>query len=140
MTVHGLIIRYALFAIIAIIANLATQRVILSQGDRIDIFVIAVGAGTLIGLITKFLLDKYWIFYDKSNGAKSYGKKFILYSVTGLITTMIFWGMETTFWLIWETDMMREIGAIIGLSIGYLVKYKLDSRFVFYNRPLQIAS
>ncbi|MEL6702576.1 MAG: GtrA family protein, partial [Pseudomonadota bacterium] len=49
-------------------------------------------------------------------------------------TTMIFWGTETAFWLIWDTDIMRELGAVIGLSIGYVVKYNLDRRFVFTDR------
>jgi putative flippase GtrA len=44
---------------------------------------------------------------------------------------LIFWGTETVFWLTWKTDAMREIGAIIGLSIGYFVKYHLDKRYVF---------
>jgi hypothetical protein len=26
---------------------------------------------------------------------------------------------------------MRELGAVIGLTIGYVVKYELDRRFVF---------
>ena len=29
--------------------------------------------------------------------------------------------------------MMRELGAVLGLSVGYVVKYFLDRRFVFQN-------
>ena len=32
---------------------------------------------------------------------------------------------------------MRDLGAIIGLCIGYLVKYNLDYRFVFTDARLQ---
>ena len=58
----------------------------------------------------------------------------------GLITTAIFWGMETTFWLIWHTDMMRELGAILGLTIGYVVKYHLDRRYVFTDQQLGMTA
>jgi putative flippase GtrA len=48
-----------------------------------------------------------------------------------VITTLIFWGTETLFWLTWGTDLMRETGAVIGLAVGYVIKYNLDKRFVF---------
>ena len=54
----------------------------------------------------------------------------------GVATTAIFWGMEYTFWTIWQTDLMRETGAIIGLAIGYVTKYQLDKRFVFTDSAL----
>jgi putative flippase GtrA len=52
----------------------------------------------------------------------------------GLVTTAIFWGTETLFWWLWHTDAMRELGAVIGLTIGYVTKYQLDKRFVFAPR------
>ena len=67
----------------------------------------AVAAGTLVGLVVKYLLDKRWIFADTSTGVKAHGKKFSLYTAMGLVTTAIFWGTETAFWLMWQTDAMR---------------------------------
>jgi putative flippase GtrA len=131
-----LVLRYGLFAVIATIANLAVQRLVLLGGDTTILFMAAVGAGTIVGLIIKYILDKRWIFMDTDTGAAAHGKKFGLYTVMGLATTAIFWGMETAFWLIWQTDLMREVGAIIGLSIGYVVKYNLDRRFVFTDATL----
>ena len=55
---------------------------------------------------------------------------FIRYSILGVFTTIIFWVIDL-FWLIWETEHMREFGAIIGLSIGYVLKYNLDKKYVF---------
>jgi putative flippase GtrA len=49
----------------------------------------------------------------------------------GVVTTAIFWVAETAFWLTWGTDLAREAGAVIGLSIGYVTKYLLDRRYVF---------
>ncbi len=52
----------------------------------------------------------------------------------GIFSTLIFWSTETIFWLIWGTNNMREIGALIGLSLGYVIKYNLDRRFVFNKK------
>ncbi|MEO9781885.1 MAG: GtrA family protein [Sedimentitalea sp.] len=138
MTLGALALRYGFFAVIATVANLMTQRVVLMAGEDMWVFVVAMGAGTLVGLVIKYLLDKRWIFYDVSTGAAAHGKKFTLYTIMGLLTTAIFWGMETVFWVVWSTDLMREIGAVIGLTIGYVVKYNLDRRFVFTDATLSV--
>ena len=33
--------------------------------------------------------------------------------------------------------MMRELGAVIGLTIGYVAKYQLDRRYVFPDSRLE---
>lgn len=139
MTLRTLILRYTVFAVIATIANLGVQRLVLAYGDSALFFATAVFLGTLVGLVIKYVLDKRWIFYDLDTGVKAHGQKFSLYTAMGVITTAIFWGTETAFWLIWQTDLMRELGAIIGLSIGYIVKYQLDRRFVFKDTQLKPA-
>jgi len=126
-----LLLRYAAFAAIATIANLAAQRLVLAGIDREYRLMLAVLVGTAVGLVIKYLLDKRWIFFDTSSGAAVHGKKFGLYTLMGVITTVIFWGAETAFWMIWQTDFMREVGAVLGLAIGYFVKYRLDKKFVF---------
>lgn len=140
MTLHVLVLRYTCFAVIATIANLGIQRLVLAQGSNGVTFTLAVGAGTLVGLVIKYILDKRWIFYNFDTGVKAHGQKFSLYTAMGLVTTAIFWGTETAFWLIWHTDFMRELGAVIGLSIGYIVKYHLDRRFVFANSRLEVGA
>jgi putative flippase GtrA len=140
MTLHTLVLRYAFFAVLATLANLVTQRGVLWFGDSGTLFVLAVGAGTMVGLVLKYILDKRWIFGDMSVGVKAHGKRFSLYTAMGIVTTAIFWGTETAFWLLWQTDAMRELGAVIGLSIGYVVKYNLDRRFVFTDTELAQAS
>lgn len=136
MTLQTLVLRYAAFAMVATIANLVTQRVVLQFGETSIHFAGAVGAGTIVGLIIKYVLDKRWIFHDVATGVKNHSRRFSLYTAMGMVTTAIFWGTETAFWLIWQTDMMRELGAILGLSVGYVVKYNLDRRFVFTDRQL----
>jgi len=128
---HVLVLRYAVFAVIATVANLAAQRLVLASVEGRAKLTLAVLVGTAVGLVIKYLLDKRWIFFDTSKGAAMHSKKFSLYTLMGVITTAIFWGAETSFWMIWQTDFMREVGAVSGLAIGYFIKYKLDRKYVF---------
>lgn len=143
MTGATLALCYAAFAALATLANLAAQSVVLRLGsgaagmgsDGGIVFALAIATGTALGLVLKYVLDKKWIFADTSTGLAKHGRKFSLYTLMGLVTTAIFWAFETVAWLIWRTDMAREAGAVIGLAIGYAVKYALDRRFVFTSAP-----
>lgn len=137
MTLKTLILRYSAFAAMATLVNLATQELVLRILGRADLAVaVAVVAGTGTGLVVKYLLDKRWIFDDPSQAVAT---QFTLYTVMGLVTTAIFWGMVALFVAIWGTDLARIAGSLIGLSIGYVTKYKLDRRFVFTDARLQVA-
>ncbi|PCH74939.1 MAG: polysaccharide biosynthesis protein GtrA [Rhodobacteraceae bacterium] len=127
----GLAIRYAAFAAIASVANLATQRLVFAATDLEIRLLIALVAGTGVGLVLKYVLDKKWIFFDAAQPLAAESRKFSLYTLTGIATTLIFWGAEALFWQIWQTQVMRETGAVLGLTAGYFIKYQLDRRFVF---------
>ena len=131
MSRSELILRYSGFAVLATLANLGAQRAVLALGETPALFALAVLAGTGVGLVVKYLLDKRWIFDDRSTGLAAHGRRFSLYTAMGLVTTAIFWATETAFWLAWQTHLAREIGAVLGLAVGYVVKYHLDRRFVF---------
>ncbi len=62
------------------------------------------------------------------------GQLFVLYSFMGVFTTAILWGTEYAFHLIFADDFMRYAGGVLGLTIGYYVKYQLDKRFVFIDK------
>ena len=136
MTLTNLVLRYGLFAVIATVANLGTQRAVLHFGDNTLLYLAAVIAGTGVGLIIKYVLDKRWIFFDTGTGLRQHGQKFGLYTAMGLVTTDIFWGSETVFWYFSRTEALRELGAVLGLAVGYVVKYRLDRRFVFTDAAL----
>ncbi|KGG00283.1 hypothetical protein EU98_1815 [Prochlorococcus marinus str. MIT 9314] len=87
--------------------------------------------GTIVGLVIKFFLDKSYIFFDTKNDFLHLRKTFGLYTLMGTFSTIIFWGTESMFWIIWREENMREIGAILGLIMGYIIKYRLDKRYVF---------
>ena len=110
-------IRHVIFAVVSTIVNLAFQYIsFFIYGGNFSLY-FAMFNGTLSGLVVKYILDKKFIFYHKPKSKKDDSKKFILYSLMGIFTTIIFWGFEIVFDKLWD---MKHIGAIVGLSIGYI--------------------
>ena len=126
-----LVLKYSLFALIATIINLFTQFISLAIYSQDFSLYLAMFFGTLTGLIAKYILDKKYIFYYVVKDKKEDSQKFILYSIMGVFTTLIFWGFEIGFDYIFDSEIAKYIGAIIGLSVGYITKYFLDKKFVF---------
>ena len=126
-----LVLKYSFFALIATIINLFTQFISLAIYSQNFSLYIAMFFGTITGLIAKYILDKKYIFYYVVKDKKEDSQKFILYSIMGVFTTLIFWGFEIGFDYIFDSEIAKYIGAIIGLSIGYITKYFLDKKFVF---------
>ena len=124
-------LNYTVFAAISILANISSQELSLYfYSGRYSLTVsIIVGTGT--GLITKYLLDKRYIFNYQSKDISDDISKFVSYSITGIVTTLIFWGFEFGFEYLFHTKTARYTGAVIGLTIGYVIKYQLDYRYVF---------
>ena len=88
-------------------------------------------AGTAAGLVVKYLLDKRFIFRDRTGGAAQHVRKFGLYAAMGLATTGLFWGAEIAAAALSPDARAKYVGGALGLLAGYLVKYRLDRRFVF---------
>jgi putative flippase GtrA len=124
-------IKYILFAILATGINIGAQYISLSiYSERYSIY-LAMFWGTIAGLIVKYILDKKYIFQFQTKTIKEDSSKFFLYSIMGVLTTLIFWGFELTFNFLLSFDSGKYVGAVIGLSIGYLTKYQLDKKYVF---------
>ena len=126
-----MILRYIIFAIISITINLLAQYFVLIFAD---VLCIAMFFGTFLGLITKYFLDKKFIFYYRSKNKIDDGKKFFVYSFFGIFTTLVFWGFEISFDAVFKSDLAKYVGALLGLVIGYILKYFLDKNFVFKER------
>ena len=125
------IILYIYFAIIATIINIFSQYLVFELYENQYTIYFAIIIGTTLGLISKYIMDKVYIFkYDSAN-IYDYSKNFIAYVITGIFTTLIFWSFEFSFYILFDDEIAKYIGAIIGLSIGYTVKYILDKNFVF---------
>jgi len=126
-----LVFKYAAFAVIATLANLLAQA--LTDVVTVGVYAIywSILAGTVVGWVCKYQLDKHFIFAYKSSSAQDDARKFLAYGLTGVVTTLLFWGFELGFDYGFGTKPARYLGAVIGLTIGYAVKYRLDKRYVF---------
>lgn len=131
-----LAIYYAFFALIATAANIGAQDIVIRNYSGAFDILASVVVGTGVGLVVKYILDKRYIFRFRARSVAHDTHTFVLYSIMGLATTVIFWGFEFGFHHIFETKEMRYLGGVIGLAIGYLTKYHLDKRYVFRSEPV----
>lgn len=132
----ALVVRYGAFALAAIVVNVVTQDLV--TGVYAGPYALWAGilAGTGTGLVTKYFLDRRWIFGERRAGLAEHSRKFTLYTLMGGATTLIFWGTEWSFdRLSGGDELWRYTGAVLGLVVGYALKYRLDKRFVFAGGP-----
>lgn len=127
-------INYTIFAFLATIANIGSQDISLRLYDGFYSVVTSVFVGTAIGLVVKYVLDKKYIFQFQIRNAVHDTQTFTIYTIMGIVTTAVFWGFEFSFDYLFQSKEMRYTGGILGLAIGYYVKYQLDKRFVFVTR------
>lgn len=125
---------YIAFAVLATGVNLLTQELVVRVYAGAFALYLAILAGTAAGLLSKYLLDKRYIFHHTTQSLEEDVGKFFAYTGTGIVTTLIFWGFELGFEAIIGNKTARYIGACIGLAIGYGIKYRLDKRYVFVQR------
>lgn len=124
---------YTLFAVLSTAINIGSQMLSIWLYKGPLSVEISILVGTAMGLPLRYFLEKRYIFNFISKNLVHDGKLFVFYSAMGVITTLIFWGTEYAFHLVYDTDFMRYLGGIIGLSIGFYVKYQLDKKYVFVN-------
>jgi len=129
-----LVFNYTLFAIFSTVANILSQDVSIQIYAGAYAVYLSMIVGTAIGLIVKYVLDKKFIFRFQVRNVVHDSQTFMLYTVMGVVTTVIFWGFELGFDYVFGSKEMRYLGAVLGLGIGYVIKYQLDKRFVFVGR------
>jgi putative flippase GtrA len=122
---------YALVSGLATMANIATQAVVVSFYSGPYAIQLSLLLGTATGFPVKYVLEKKHVFEFQADNLAHDTRLFILYGFMGVFTTLIFWGVEWAFHVMFETDAMRYLGGAIGLTVGSLIKYHLDKRFVF---------
>lgn len=126
-----LIFKYALFAVVATALNLLVQGgIFLVYRGPFDLYV-ALAAGTGAGLVCKYLLDRRHIFNYQPTSRGEDARTFGLYTLTGVLTTALFWGTEIAFDLVIGGNAARLLGGGLGLGLGYVVKFQLDRAYVF---------
>jgi len=133
-----LVVKYSVFAVLSILVNLAFQYLSLAIYNGAVSLYVAMLTGTVFGLVTKYVLDKKYIFYHRPKDKKDDAKKFMIYSLMGVFTTVIFWSTEILFDMIFASGYAKYIGAVLGLSIGYVIKYFLDKKYVFLDAKVMV--
>lgn len=130
--------KYSVFAIISTFFNLLFQYFSFLMYEDFGALYVAMFIGTLAGLVVKYVLDKKFIFYHVVEDKKDDAKKFALYSLMGVFTTIIFWGTEIILDTLSQDPNAKYLGAVIGLSIGYVIKYFLDKKYVFIHKEEKV--
>jgi putative flippase GtrA len=135
---RDIFIRYIGFAAIATAANLLTQQLVIILYGGVYRLQISILAGTGIGFILKYALDKNYVFHERGQSTKQTGgpKEVALYGLTGVLTTFLFWAIEISAWQIFHLASAKFAGAVLGIALGYWLKFELDKRFVFAGRRL----
>jgi putative flippase GtrA len=128
-----MLFRYIAFAVVATLANLCVQEIVICLAPVAPL-TLSILAGTAAGFALKYILDKRFVFEDGFDGHAREAQKVALYGAFSVVTTLIFWGFEVGFWMVWGTDAAKYTGAVIGLAIGYAAKFALDRTFVFRER------
>lgn len=123
-------IRYVAFAAISTLVNLGTQEAVVLAAPGAPLLP-SLAAGTIVGFVVKYALDKWLIFYDPRASHREEARKVVLYGLFSVATTAIFWACEILFWTLWQTATAKYSGAILGLAIGYAVKFWMDRSYVF---------
>ena len=139
-TATKIAVLYTLFAVVSTAINIGSQILSIWIYKGPFSIEISILIGTIVGLPLRYVLEKKYIFDFTSENFTHDGKLFVFYSAMGVITTLIFWGTEYAFHLIYDTDLMRYLGGIIGLSIGFYVKYQLDKKYVFVISSNEVVS
>ncbi len=122
---------YGFFALIATSVNLLTQWPVFRMFDGEWVLYAALMAGTMTGLLTKYVLDKRWIFNYRASSRMDDLSCFGLYTLMGVFTTIIFWGTEMGFYYAFDFSGSQYVGGALGLMVGYTAKYMLDKKYVF---------
>jgi putative flippase GtrA len=130
---------YTAFALFSMAINIGAQMLAVALYSGPWHIEFSILFGTAAGLVPRYVLEKKFIFNFSSRDIGHDTRLFIMYSFMGVFTTLIFWGFEYAFHLLFASDLLRYIGGIVGLTIGFVVKYQLDKRFVFTNRAKPAA-
>ena len=124
---------YTAFALFSTALNLGTQQtVVVALANRTSaVLPASILCGTAVGFVSKYVLDKYFIFFDQSETVVDETRKVALYGAFSVLTTAIFWGSEVGAFYAFGTASAKYAGAILGLAAGYVLKFKLDQAYTF---------
>jgi putative flippase GtrA len=130
LAAHVIFVRYVFFAALSGLANLASQEIAI-RALPLAPLMFSVLVGTGVGFLTKYVMEKRWVFLDPYESHTAELRKIIIYGLSGVGTTLLFWAIELGAWHLWGTLEAKYAGAALGLALGNWVKYILDKHWVF---------
>ncbi len=130
---------YVLFAAFSTALNIGAQILSIWLYKGLYAVEVSVLVGTATSFPLRYFLEKHHIFSFESKNVAHDSRLFVLYSLMSVFTTVIFWAVEYSFQWLFGTDTMRYIGGIIGLAIGFYIKYQLDKKYVFISSDRKVT-
>jgi putative flippase GtrA len=131
----SLMLRYAGFALLSTAINCLVQFFILHTLAGSLAIYIALAFGTGAGFVSKFLLDRNYVFYHVSSGYKQEVWVSICYLGTSVIMTLAYLSFQTFVYFEYGDGAFYYISACLVLCLGYSAKFLIDGRFVFTSGP-----
>ncbi|MGI3899544.1 MAG: GtrA family protein [Janthinobacterium lividum] len=132
MKKHTVMMLYVFFALLSTGINLGTQQIAMMLFVQFaGTLPLSLLAGTVAGFVAKYILDKNFIFFDHSVGRSEEVRKVALYGFFSVFTTVLFWAVEIGAFRLFGTVEAKYTGAVLGLGLGYALKFMLDRRFTF---------
>lgn len=130
---------YVLFAAFSTALNIGIQILSIWLYKGLYAVEVSILVGTAASFPLRYFLEKRHIFAFESKNIAHDSRLFVLYSLMSVFTTAIFWAVEYSFQWLFRTDTMRYIGGMIGLAIGFYIKYQLDKKYVFVSSDRKVA-
>jgi putative flippase GtrA len=122
---------YVVIGVLSAAINLSAQVLIIWAYKGAYAVEFSILIGTVMGMPPRYFLEKRYVFSFTSENIFHDGKLFFQYSFYSTFTTLVFWSVEYSFHVIFNDDLMRYVGGVVGLTIGFYLKYQIDKRFVF---------
>lgn len=125
-----IVAKYSFISFISILFNVIAQFIFTKLFYYNYNFLIEMFLGSISGVTVKIILDRTYIFYYMNE--KSIGNilRFVVYSFFEIISILLFIILEVIFNFFIPIPFSRYLGVIIGLSIGYSIKYHFDKRYI----------
>lgn len=128
-------VAYLLFGFLASALNIGSQAIsfYFMGRDTQDVF-IAMVVGTAVGFVFKYYVDKKVIFKHTSITVSMEGVVALKYTLFSILTTLVYILFEMFAHTYFEHCCKEEVGAALGLLVGYIIKYYLDKHYTFINK------
>ena len=126
---------YYAFALVAVGLNVLVQHLVFISLTHSHAIFIAMLIGAAVALVAKYFLDRKFVFLKTSSANR---RELFWYALTGGLITIVFFVAEYVIWDAYKTGLARDIGIVVGMLLGYTLKYFIDKHLVFSDKHLKM--